>query len=81
MALSTFVTVSLGVVSEKVDTNVRLVLQDELKTAMRLCGVTDLDKVRGDMQYLNTRELEPLLPRKPVTGSLWFGALRPRAKL
>lgn len=61
--------------------NVQLVLQDELETAMRLCGVTDLEQVRGDMQYLNTRELEPLLPPKPYTGSLLFGALRARSKL
>lgn len=80
MALSTFVTVSFGVVSVKVDANVRIVLQDEYETAMRLCGVTDLDKARGDMQYLNTRELEPLLPPTPVTGSLGFSTLRTRAK-
>lgn len=41
----------------------RTVLQDELVTAMRLCGVTDLEKVRGDMSYLNTSELEQFLPR------------------
>jgi L-lactate dehydrogenase (cytochrome) len=55
-----------------------LVLQDELETAMRLCGVTDLDKARGDMSYLNCSELEPLLPTKPRTGSLLWGALRAR---
>ena len=53
-----------------------LVLQDELETAMRLCGVTDLAKVRGDMSFLNTSELEQLLP-KPLTRS-WFAGLRSR---
>ncbi|KAK3707224.1 hypothetical protein LTR37_012224 [Vermiconidia calcicola] len=54
------------------------ILQDELETAMRLCGVTDLDKARGDLSYLNTSELEQLLPRKASTGSWFFGALRAR---
>lgn len=31
---------------------------------MRLCGVKDLNEVRGDMSYLNTSELEQLLPAK-----------------
>jgi len=52
------------------------VLQDELETAMRLCGVTDLEKVRGDLSYLNTTELEQLLP-KPLVSS-WFAGLRSR---
>ncbi|KAK4495314.1 hypothetical protein PRZ48_013645 [Zasmidium cellare] len=52
-----------------------LLLQDELETAMRLCGVTDLEKVRGDMRYLNTVELERYLPPKPSwTWAGWFGA-------
>ncbi|KAF2482081.1 FMN-dependent dehydrogenase-domain-containing protein [Neohortaea acidophila] len=50
------------------------IFQDELETAMRLCGVTDLNKVRGDMQYLNTSELDQFLPPKPQTGL--FGFLR-----
>jgi len=41
-----------------------VVLQDELETAMRLCGVTDLDKARGDLSYLNTSELEQYLPKQ-----------------
>lgn len=41
------------------------ILRDELDTAMRLCGITDLDAVRGDMSYLNTTELERLLPPPP----------------
>jgi L-lactate dehydrogenase (cytochrome) len=49
------------------------VLQDELETAMRLCGVTDLEKARGDLSYLNTSELEQYLP-KPLKQS-WFGGL------
>ncbi len=53
-------------------------LQDELETAMRLCGVTDLEKARGDMSYLNCAELEPLLPPRPSTGSWLFGRLRAR---
>ena len=40
------------------------ILQDELQTAMRLCGAPDVDRVRGDMSFLNTSELEPLLPPK-----------------
>ncbi|RMZ05095.1 hypothetical protein D0860_06103 [Hortaea werneckii] len=52
------------------------VLQDELEVSMRLCGVTDLDKVRGDLSYLNTSELEQLLP-KPQARS-WFSGLRAR---
>lgn len=51
------------------------VLQDELETAMRLCGVTDLNKVRGDMTFLNVTELEALLPPRkekyPPLGSAW----------
>lgn len=31
---------------------------------MRLCGVTDVNEVRGDMSFLNTSELEVLLPPK-----------------
>nr|OQO16286.1 hypothetical protein B0A51_16480 [Rachicladosporium sp. CCFEE 5018] len=54
------------------------IIQDELETAMRLCGITDLDKVRGDMSWLNTSELAPLLPRTSnAGGGLWrklFGA-------
>jgi L-lactate dehydrogenase (cytochrome) len=37
-------------------------LKDELETAMRLCGITDLNQVRGDMSWLNTAELEKYLP-------------------
>lgn len=43
---------------------------------MRLCGVTDLNKVRGDLSYLNTSELEQYLP-KPQVWSL-FAGLRSR---
>ncbi|OQN96545.1 hypothetical protein B0A48_17119 [Cryoendolithus antarcticus] len=54
------------------------IIQDELETAMRLCGITDLDKVRGDVSWLNTSELAPLLPRTSnAGGGLWrrlFGA-------
>jgi L-lactate dehydrogenase (cytochrome) len=39
-----------------------VVLKDELETAMRLCGITDLNQVRGDMSWLNTAELEKYLP-------------------
>ncbi|KAK5164275.1 uncharacterized protein LTR77_009969 [Saxophila tyrrhenica] len=53
-------------------------LQDEVETAMRLCGVTDLEKARGDMSYLNCAELEPMLPPRPSTGSWLFGRLRAR---
>lgn len=48
-----------------------IVLQDEIETAMRLCGITDLNAVRGDLSYLNTRELEQLLPPRPRSKS-WF---------
>ncbi|KAF2160282.1 hypothetical protein M409DRAFT_70617 [Zasmidium cellare ATCC 36951] len=52
-----------------------LLLQDELETAMRLCGVTDLGKVRGDLSYLNTVELERFLPPRPSwSWKSWFGA-------
>lgn len=54
------------------------ILQDELETAMRLCGVTNLDKARGDLSYLNCSEIEQFLPPKPATGSLLFGALKAR---
>lgn len=56
------------------------VLQDEIETAMRLCGITDLNEVRGDLSYLNTRELEQLLPPQPHTGS-WFSFDRKQSKL
>lgn len=52
------------------------VLQDELEVAMRLCGVTDLAKARGDLSYLNTSELELSLP-KPQARS-WFSGFRAR---
>ncbi len=58
------------------DSMAPVVLQDELETAMRLCGVTDLEAARGDMSYLNTSELEQYLPkpeRRP-----WFAGLRAR---
>ncbi|KAF2774020.1 hypothetical protein EJ03DRAFT_323369 [Teratosphaeria nubilosa] len=53
------------------------ILQDELETAMRLCGVTDLEKVRGDLSYLNTSEIEQFLPKASVLseGRSWFGGL------
>lgn len=42
---------------------------------MRLCGVTDLNKVRGDMTFLNVSELEALLPPRREKyarlGSAW----------
>ena len=56
--------------------DILLVIQDELETAMRLCGVTDLDKARGDLSYLNTQELEHLLPPKAKPGSWLFSGLR-----
>ena len=31
---------------------------------MRLCGVTDINSVWGNMAYLNTSELDTLLPAK-----------------
>ena len=54
-----------------------IVLQDELETAMRLAGITDLNAVRGDMSWLNTAELMQYLPPQPLTkgtGS-WLGSL------
>ncbi|KAK3670692.1 hypothetical protein LTR78_009384 [Recurvomyces mirabilis] len=53
------------------------ILQDELETAMRLCGVTNLEKARGDMSYLNTSEIEQYLP-KPQVRSLFSGWFRSR---
>ncbi|KAK8857246.1 hypothetical protein PGQ11_013158 [Apiospora arundinis] len=51
------------------------ILKDELETAMRLCGITDLAQVRGDMSWLNTTELDRLLPpteeRYPPLRSFW----------
>jgi len=44
-----------------------VVLQDELETAMRLAGITDLNAVRGDMSWLNTAELMQYLPPRAVT--------------
>ncbi|KAF2861501.1 hypothetical protein K470DRAFT_256878 [Piedraia hortae CBS 480.64] len=38
------------------------ILQDELGTAMKLCGITNLDGVRGRTEWLNTVELEAKLP-------------------
>ncbi|KAK8116739.1 uncharacterized protein PG998_005020 [Apiospora kogelbergensis] len=40
------------------------ILREELETAMRLCGVTDINSVWGNMAYLNTSELDTLLPAK-----------------
>ncbi|KAI9689641.1 MAG: hypothetical protein M1820_010139 [Bogoriella megaspora] len=54
------------------------ILQDEVETAMRLCGITDLNSVRGDTSWLNTSELELLLPRKLTTASWLFGKIRSR---
>ncbi|KAK5114649.1 hypothetical protein LTR62_002222 [Meristemomyces frigidus] len=53
------------------------ILQDELETAMRLCGVTDLENARGDLSYLNTSEIEQYLP-KPQARSLFSGWFRSR---
>ncbi|KAF2721199.1 hypothetical protein K431DRAFT_224698 [Polychaeton citri CBS 116435] len=52
-------------------------LQDELETAMRLCGVTDMNQVRGDMSFINISELEQTLPPKyckypPLRSALSF---------
>ena len=47
--------------------NILLVLQDELETAMRLAGITDLNDVRGDMSWLNTAELMQYLPPRAIT--------------
>lgn len=45
-----------------IPTNKITVIRDELETAMRLCGITDLNQVRGDISWLNTAELEQYLP-------------------
>ncbi|QIW98819.1 hypothetical protein AMS68_004337 [Peltaster fructicola] len=55
------------------------IVQDELETAMRLCGISDLNSVRGDTSYLNMVELERYLPARPNAGS-WFH-LCPRPRL
>jgi len=70
-----------GMLTETFADNIT-VLQDELETAMRLAGITDLDGVRGDMSWLNTAELMQYLPPRAVTkgtGS-WLSNLF-RAKL
>lgn len=55
------------------------VLRDELETAMRLCGITDLNQVRGDMSWLNTAEMEQYLPpTSGVKGGLLSGLFRPK---
>jgi len=54
--------VSWIVVDLWIHANDGLVLKDELETAMRLCGITDLNQVRGDVSWLNTTELEKYLP-------------------
>jgi L-lactate dehydrogenase (cytochrome) len=55
------------------------VLKDELETAMRLCGITDLNQVRGDMSWLNTVELEQYLPRTSgLQGSILGGLFKSR---
>ncbi|RYP91043.1 hypothetical protein DL770_002873 [Monosporascus sp. CRB-9-2] len=64
------------------DTDSGVVLQDELETAMRLCGVTDVNEVRGDMSFLNTSELEMLLPPEQERyPALQFGWSRIWSKL
>ncbi|KAK3115213.1 hypothetical protein LTR53_005670 [Teratosphaeriaceae sp. CCFEE 6253] len=52
------------------------ILQDELETAMRLCGVTNLEQARGDLSYLNTSEIEQFLPRAQTNS--WFAGIRSR---
>ncbi|KAM0718145.1 hypothetical protein Q7P37_006477 [Cladosporium fusiforme] len=53
------------------------ILRDELETAMRLCGITDLNSVRGDMSWLNTAELERYLPpTSAVKGGFLSGIFR-----
>lgn len=56
-------------------TNDLAVIQDELETAMRLCGITDLDKARGDISWLNPAELMQYLPPTPNANNGWFGGL------
>ena len=51
------------------------VIRDELETAMRLCGITDLNQVRGDMSWLNTAELEQYLPPKSAVKGSFLGGL------
>ena len=46
---------------------------------MRLCGITDLNQVRGDMSWLNTAELEQYLPPTSAVKGSWFSSLfRPK---
>ena len=54
------------------------IVLDELETAMRLCGITDLNAVRGDMSWLNTAELDPLLPPRLEQPSLLSRLFRAR---
>jgi len=55
------------------------ILKDELETAMRLCGITDLNQVRGDMSWLNTAELEKYLPpTSAIKGGLLSGVFKSR---
>lgn len=54
----------------------RVVLRDELETAMRLCGITDLNQVRGDISWLNTAELQQYLPPTSIVKGGLFGLFR-----
>ena len=58
-----------------ISTDEETVLRDELETAMRLCGITDLNQVRGDMSWLNTAELEQYLPPISAVKGSWFSSL------
>lgn len=42
---------------------------------MRLCGITDLTQVRGDMSWLNTAELEQYLPPTSAVKGSWLSSL------
>jgi L-lactate dehydrogenase (cytochrome) len=42
---------------------------------MRLCGITDLNEVRGDMSWLNTAELEQYLPRTSAVKDSFLSGL------
>jgi L-lactate dehydrogenase (cytochrome) len=62
----------LWMMAIRIDANDQPVLQDEIETAMRLCGITDLDAARGDLSYLNYTDLLQALPPKPASRG-WFG--------
>ena len=65
----------MGAVESKIGTDSCVVLKDELQTAIKLCGLTDVGELGPEL--LNTKLLDPLV----VSGGLQVADGRVKARL